>query len=149
VQFDLDRFVKSRFQSRRECAEQTRKVATCLCQCNRTRGAVNKFGAELVLKGGDLFADGRLTNFHVLSRQRRSSLFRLFGRIPALHRICPHQPPYSSMEWILCEEYRFFRLMPCKEYRLKKVSSSALCIPIGNGLYSRNRQIHLQEWHIS
>src|ERR1700731_4132183 len=38
------------------------KVATCLSQCNGTRGAVNELSAELILKGGDLFADGRLTN---------------------------------------------------------------------------------------
>src|SRR6202049_1194458 len=38
------------------------KVATGLSQCNGTRGAVNELSAELILKGGDLFADGRLTN---------------------------------------------------------------------------------------
>src|SRR6202020_456884 len=41
---------------------------------------------------------------HVLSRRLRSSLFRSLGRTPALRRICPHEPPYSVMEWIV-----FFR----------------------------------------
>ena len=38
------------------------KVATCLSQCNGTRGAVNKLGAEFIFKGAHLFADGSLTN---------------------------------------------------------------------------------------
>jgi len=65
---------------------------------------VNQFCAELVFKGGDLLADGRLTNSTFPLRQRRSSLFLQLGRKSALHRIYPYRPPYSSMELMLCKE---------------------------------------------
>ena len=42
------------------------KIPACLCQCRRTRVAVDKLGPELILKGRDLFADGRLTNSTLL-----------------------------------------------------------------------------------
>src|SRR5260370_18385041 len=38
------------------------KVGARLSQCNGTRGAVNEFSTEFILKGRDLFADSWLTN---------------------------------------------------------------------------------------
>src|SRR6476660_2730913 len=51
------------------------KIPTCLSQCGRTRGAVNQLGAEIVLKGGDLFADGRLTNSTLLCDSGEAPFF--------------------------------------------------------------------------
>src|SRR5712675_2917791 len=51
------------------------KVATCLSQCNGTRGAVNKFGAELIFEVGDLFADRRLTNSTLLGDSGEAPFF--------------------------------------------------------------------------
>src|SRR6266403_4016340 len=51
------------------------KVATWISQCNRARGAVNKFCAELIFKGGDLLADGRLTNSTFLCDSRETPFF--------------------------------------------------------------------------
>ncbi len=33
----------------------------------------------------------------------KAPFFNYSGRKSALHRVCPHRPPYSSMEWILCK----------------------------------------------
>lgn len=60
---------------------------------------MNKFGAELILKGCDLFTDSGLAN---------PTFFRDSGEAPFfddsdeyLHRIeFVHKPPYSSMECI-------------------------------------------------
>ena len=51
------------------------KVATCLSQCNGTRGAVNEFSAEFILKGRDLFADGGLTNSTFLGDRGETPFF--------------------------------------------------------------------------
>jgi len=75
VRFGRDRFVKSHFStSSRMCNAEVVKVATCLSQRNGTRGAVNQFGAELILEGRDLFADGWFDQFTFLGRRRRNSL---------------------------------------------------------------------------
>jgi hypothetical protein len=50
------------FQFLEDAQSRLVKVSTCLSHCRRTRGAVNQLGAEFIFKGGDLFADGRLTN---------------------------------------------------------------------------------------
>jgi len=62
VQFGLDRFVKSRFQVVENAHRRVVKFAACLSQCDGTRGAMNEFGAEVIFKGGDLFAHSGLTN---------------------------------------------------------------------------------------
>src|SRR5437899_2915135 len=51
------------------------KVATWISQCNGARGAVNQFCAELVFKGGDLLADGRLTNSTFLCDRGEAPFF--------------------------------------------------------------------------
>jgi hypothetical protein len=52
------------------------KVAACLSQSNGTRGTVNQLSAKFLFKGGDLFADGWLTN---------SAFFRDSGEAPLLN----------------------------------------------------------------
>src|SRR6266481_2540233 len=51
------------------------KVAACIRRCNGTRGAVNKFGAEFIFKGRDLFADCWLTNPSFLCDRGEAPLF--------------------------------------------------------------------------
>jgi len=64
VQFGLDRFVKSRFQSRRECAKKTRRIRGLPQSVLMEREvAVNEFGAEFIFKGGDLFCSQQVDQF--------------------------------------------------------------------------------------
>src|ERR1700693_2315043 len=64
------------------------KNATCLSQCNRPRGATNQFCAEFIFKGGDLFADGRLTN---------STFFRDSGETPFFNYTYEHLHSIQSV----------------------------------------------------
>lgn len=52
------------------------KVPAWLSQCDRTRRAVNQFGAEFQFKGGDLFADSGLAD---------ATFFRDSGEVPFLN----------------------------------------------------------------
>src|SRR5260370_20580347 len=51
------------------------KVGARLSQCNGTRGAVNEFSTEFILKGRDLFADSWLTNSTFLGDRGETPFF--------------------------------------------------------------------------
>jgi hypothetical protein len=65
---------------------------------------VNEFGAEIIFKRRDLFADGRLPNATFLGHSGETPFFN----DPDEHLHCikfvHSSPPYSSMEWMLWEE---------------------------------------------
>src|SRR5713226_5314658 len=86
VQFGLDRFVKSRFQSRRQCAKQTRKSRDLprSAQWNERYGESVRYRTHL--QGRRSVCWQPVDRFHVPWRQRRSSLFQLLGRTSAWHR---------------------------------------------------------------
>ena len=103
------------------------KVATCLSQWNRTRGAVNKFRAELIFKSGDLLADGRLTNSTFLCDSGEAPFFN------------------DSDEHLHCVEFVHTSLpIPLRNgfyarnrgYKPKEGFLPAPYIPIGNSWYS-------------
>jgi hypothetical protein len=56
VQFGLDRFVKSRFQSRRECAKQTRKSRDRLASLEARNEVTLESTTEPTLKRHQIFA---------------------------------------------------------------------------------------------
>src|ERR1700730_1162355 len=118
------------------------KVATCLSECNRTRGAVNEFSAEFILKGRDLFADGGLTNSTFLGDRGETPFFN--DSDEHLHCI---QFVHTSLPiplWNGCyarNSDSSALVSEVKNTGLKKIPSSARCIPIGNRWYSPECQI--------
>ena len=109
---------------------------------------MNQFGAELIFKGGDLFADGRLTNSTFLCDSGEAPFFN------------------HSDEHLHCIEFVHTSLpIPLWNgfYARNNDSSASLsvvkntgsknflcppCIPVGNSWYSPECQICLQYWHI-
>src|SRR6266403_1000192 len=121
------------------------KVATCFSQGNRTRAAVKKFGAELIFKGGDLFADSRLADSTFL----RDSGEAAFFNYPDEHVHCI-ESVHTSLRIPLWNGLSARNsdssasLPDVKNTDQKKVSSSAPCIPIRNSWYAAECQICLQ-----
>src|SRR5260370_23431510 len=121
------------------------KVATSLSQCNGARGAVNQFGDELIFKGGDLLADGRLTNSTFLCDSGEAPFFNYSDE--HLHCIEFVHTSLRIPLWNRCYARNSdspASLSNVRNTDQKKVSSSALCIPIGNSWYSSECQICLQ-----
>jgi hypothetical protein len=139
--FGLCRFVKSRFQSRRECAKQTRKSRDLAQSVQSSERYVDQFGAEFILEGRDLLADCRLTDSAFLCDSGEAPFFN--DSDERLHCIeFVHTNPHILL-WNGCYARNNDSAACLLNSRTgqKEASSSPSCIPIRNSQYSPLCQI--------
>src|ERR1700722_19668395 len=96
------------------------------------RSAVNQLGPELILEGGDLFADGRLTD---------SPFLRDRGEAPFLN--------YSNENLHCIEFVHDTPPIPLSIHSIRARVALSVRIPSRNSRYSSDCQIYLQCWHIN
>jgi hypothetical protein len=103
---------------------------------------VNKLGAELIFKGGDLFADGGLANPAFLCDTEKLP----FSMIRTNICIASNLSTTASGCLLGMNSMRVVAIFLVLSSTL--ILSSSPCIPVGNGWYSQYCQIRLQQWDI-